>query len=216
MIDPKLNRYYSETRALQMLLDTSRFFSVLMKAYHDKIPAPIYEPCAGSGSISGGLKEMGYNVVTNDIDPDVETDYKRCHVRDEPLGQRFSAIITNPPYLTYKDKLDKDGNPILNAKGVPKRESDLHAIDFLEASSKHNTRLIAYLVRLNILEPTSNRKEILRSGSINDFDLAEIIVTPRMSFSDDGKKDSMTTCWLVFSHNKYKTKQTPKMLWAEE
>lgn len=216
MIDPKLNRYYSEQRALDMLLDTSKFFKDLMTQYHDKLSAPIYEPCAGGGSISNKLKEMGYDVVTNDIDQGVETDYHQCHVRGGVLKQQFSAIITNPPYLTYVDKIDQDGNVVYNAKGIPTKKRDLHAMDFLKASTKHDTYLIAYLVRLNILEPTSNRIDLFESGSMGNYNLAEVIVTPRMSFSDDGKKDSMTTCWLVFTKEGFRVKQTPKILWAEE
>lgn len=53
---------------------------------------------------------------------------------------------------------------------------------------------VAMLLRLSFLEPTINRREFLSRNPPNT-----VIVLPRVSFTGDGKTDSCTCAWMVWS-----------------
>ncbi len=52
---------------------------------------------------------------------------------------------------------------------------------------------VAFLLRLTFLEPCKGRKELLA-----DRPPAQLIVMPRISFTGDGKRDQVTTAWMIW------------------
>lgn len=54
---------------------------------------------------------------------------------------------------------------------------------------------VAFLLRLSFLEPTNKRQEFL---CIHPPD--KLLVLPRLSFTGDGKTDSVTCAWVIWDH----------------
>ena len=61
-----------------------------------KLEYPILEPCAGYGSVANILRLNG-EVVTNDIDLNMECDYNFDYLQWNPENG-FKTILTNPPF----------------------------------------------------------------------------------------------------------------------
>ena len=72
---------------------------------HHEIKYPILEPCAGYGSVANILKMNG-EVITNDIDLDLECDYNFDYLSWNP-GNRFKTILTNPPFSLAEQIIKK-------------------------------------------------------------------------------------------------------------
>ena len=53
---------------------------------------------------------------------------------------------------------------------------------------------MAFLLRLSFLEPTLTRREFLRANPPK-----RVIVLPRISFTGDGRTDSVTCAWLIWT-----------------
>lgn len=144
-------------------------------------PAPlkkdhiILEPAAGAGQLASPLKQAGYTVITNDIDPDYECDFSYDATGPELwYHTRVSWVITNPPY------------------------SQLDA--FLERSLCHAKCGTAMILRLSALEPACSRS---KRGNVLELykDNMRYLMPfsgPRPSFTQDGKTDSVTTAWFVW------------------
>lgn len=69
------------------------------------------------------------------------------------------------------------------------------AFEFLKLSLNGSYVGVAMLLRLSFLEPTYDRGEFLSKVPPN-----YVIVLPRISFTGDGKTDSVTTAWMVWVH----------------
>lgn len=144
-------------------------------------PAPlkprhvILEPCAGAGALASPLKQAGYNVLTNDIDPSYE-----CHFSLDAAGPhlwretRPAWVITNPPYNQLE--------PIL------------------EHSLCHATVGVAVILRLSALEPACRRSNRGNTLELYQDNMRYLMPFsgPRPSFTRDGKTDSVTTAWFIW------------------
>lgn len=121
----KLDRYYTPYFLTEKLLEKLEEKKII-------INGTIFEPCCGKGFISNILLEKNYNVLTNDIDENVEANFhfdasEKCILSD--------WIITNPPFN-------------LATKMIPL---------FYEKAKEG----IICLLRLSYLEPCQNRREFL-------------------------------------------------------
>jgi hypothetical protein len=131
-----------------------------------------YEPCAGKNSITNVLWNSGlHSVWTNDIDPKVG--WKLCFNVDAstvwPMHDKTEPVDW---VIT---------NPPFNK-----------AYEILQLSLQ-NCDKVALLLRLSFLEPTAKRANFLR-----EFPPTKLLVLPRMSFTENGKTDSVTYAWMVW------------------
>jgi hypothetical protein len=131
----------------------------------------ILEPCAGDGHISKvlALELPEVKITTNDID------------RSRKVDSHYDANYG--PSWTYFPPVDWiiSNPPFVSAVGIAMK------------SLKHARIGVAMLLRLSFLEPTLDRQDWL---SENPPD--ELIVLPRISFTGDGKTDSVTCGWMVW------------------
>lgn len=199
IIDPKNNQYFSDSKIVQCLLESSIWFNP--ESIEGKL---ILEPTNGRGDLSNPLKKLGYNVLTNELDLQYPSD-THLNVFEPSFADIYEdveVIFGNPPYQTYVDKLDKDGQPILKDNGEPARSRDKHAVHFIQRFMElPNVNSITLLLRLSMAEPTGNREHLLANQTFigNEFfKLAEMVITPRISFTNDGNTDNMTTCFFTW------------------
>lgn len=135
----------------------------------------ILEPCSGDGSISNYLDLNGKcTVITNDIDPTV-----RANTRMDaalPYAWRLFPsvdwVITNPPFYA--------------------------AMDILKRAFDHVDVGVAFYVRKSFTEPVFARREWLDDHS--EY-LRQIIYCPRLSFTGDGKRDTQSCDWLIWTRD---------------
>jgi hypothetical protein len=67
------------------------------------------------------------------------------------------------------------------------------AIEILQYAFKYSTHGVAFFMRLSFLEPTKDRTPFLLAHPPT-----QIIVMPRVSFTGDGKTDSVTCAWFIW------------------
>jgi hypothetical protein len=72
------------------------------------------------------------------------------------------------------------------------------AFPIVKLALTHATVGIAFLTRLSFLEPTRDRGRWLHEHPPD-----RLIVLPRYSFTGDGKTDSVTCAWCVWTHAKH-------------
>lgn len=146
---------------------------------HVSIFGNVLEPCVGNGQIAAALLERRPVftrpvLTTNDID---YTHFADFHEDATDYNSQMwyrprpDWVITNPPFNV--------------------------AMPILENAWLHCRFGIAFLLRLTFLEPTAKRQEWLKAHS---SELSNLIIfgSPRPSFTDDGKTDSVTTAWAVW------------------
>jgi hypothetical protein len=138
----------------------------------------LIEPCVGDGAIVREFPEKPW--ITNDIDPNVKADFHgdaresiECYFK-EMYGKK--AIITNPP---FKDAF----------------EIYIRWVRLCAFHGQSNLKL-AMLLRLSFLEPTKKRAPVLST-----LPPRMVIVLPRISFTGDGKTDSVTCAWMIWDNN---------------
>lgn len=138
-----------------------------------KIGGVVLEPCAGDGDIVNVLlkepKENIENVWTNDID----VDRGGSHYNEDATKQTLYDIHDVDWIVT---------NPPFNC-----------AQQILEKAHKNSLYGVAFLLRLSFLEPTYERGPFLAENPPN-----KVLVLPRISFTGDGKTDSVTVAWLIW------------------
>lgn len=143
----------------------------------DRLPqlrGRVLECCSGKGDISNALAERNsVTVIENDIDVRCASDF-HLDATDPLTWQRinehagpFDWVVSNPPFS-------------LAAKIVPRAQA-------------YAVRGMAMLLRLSYLEPCMDRVEWLQRHD----EQSRVIVLPRISFTGDGKTDSVTAAWLV-------------------
>lgn len=139
------------------------------------ISGTVLECAAGDSAIANPLRQAGLKVWTNDINSDLDADYHLDATRLTSWLQfpDVDWIITNPPF-SIVDKL----LPLVFA----------HA----------NVGLALY-VRKTITEPTWRRQDWLEEHQEH---LAQIIFCPRISFTGNGKSDSCSCDWLIWTKQK--------------
>lgn len=148
--------YFTPRKAVEYLL---KYYS---------IKGRILECCAGKGHISNILKEKGYDVITNDINPNFNSDYN-YNAKEFKDFLNIDWTISNPPFNQF--------------------------LPILKNSYKISTKGVIFLLRLSALEPCYDRWEFF-----NIF-LTGIISIPRISFTNDGKTDNISTAWFIFDKN---------------
>lgn len=129
----------------------------------------LLEPCVGMGGIVDCFPDE--NWFTCDIDSEVQPN----RVADMTHWSNWIAI----DYWTRHDCVIT--NPPFNC-----------ALGILKNAHRACTR-VAMLLRLSFLEPTRERGPWLAA---NPPDL--VIVLPRISFTGDGKTDSVTCAWMIW------------------
>lgn len=129
----------------------------------------VMEPMSGDGAIARQLVAAGAEVITNDINPDVA-----ALMHHDATDAAFWAKGGGVDWVIT--------NPAFNVAPavVPL------AVKYADC--------VAMLLRLSFLEPCGNRAAFL-VGCPPDA----LIVLPRISFTGDGKTDSVTCAWMVWS-----------------
>lgn len=67
------------------------------------------------------------------------------------------------------------------------------ALSILKNALKYSQKGVITLARLSFLEPTYDRTPFWKQYPPN-----KLIINPRISFTQDGKSDSVTTCWICW------------------
>ena len=137
------------------------------------IKGVVVEPCVGDGAIINALdKVTGITYFTNDIDimkpADMHMDASDSRLYTDRLRVPVDWVVTNPPY-----QMPMCFNIVRQAR--------------------HYALNVAVLLRLSFLEPTRLRELALVSDPPD-----KLIITPRVSFTQDGRKDTTTTAWMVW------------------
>jgi hypothetical protein len=137
----------------------------------------ILECCCGEGDIARVLRKnqdrgrTGRNVFTNDIDTKRIADYHR----DVATEEGWNGISPIDWVIT---------NPPFN-----------RAKEILPLALANCNIGIAMLLRLSYLEPCLNRIQWLQANPPK-----RVIVLPRISFTGDGRTDSVTACWVIWGN----------------
>jgi hypothetical protein len=155
-----------------------------------KVEGTVLEPCSGEGWIADVLDSYELNVITNDI--------------DEKFNTQFNLDATNESFWR---KMKEDFGPISFCITNPPF-SQAHV--FMKEAYKLATTGIALLVRLSFLEPCEGRDKFLASNPPS-----QIIVMPRVSFTGDGKSDSVTCAWLIWYKDKRQVQDPIKVFLRE-
>lgn len=150
-----------------------------------EIRGNVFEPCCGDNAIADIVKSYGPSrfrkVATNDITPLLgnycfdaasSLEWATCD-----YSREIDWVITNPPY-DHRILL-----PIVK-----------NSLQFARMG-------VAMLLRLSFEEPT--RTGMNARGPFLDNDNNRIVkrlVMPRHSFTGDGKSDSVTVAWMIWSN----------------
>lgn len=129
------------------------------------------ECCAGDGAIARVLEHSGLKVITNDVDPARDVQYRldASTVDGWMLLPPVEWVVTNPPF-GLADRI------------VP-----------LAFNHWKPLRGVAMLLRLSWLEPTAARSAFLRAHPPT-----RLVVLPRHDFKGNGQTDSVTSAWFVW------------------
>ena len=154
------------------------------------IPVPtgpnlIYEPANGGAAISSRFRKLGYKTVTSDLDAALPSDFRGVDwfsKRAETISSQVDYIVTNPPFCV--------GAPFVRAA--------------LKRCEDTQIKAVCFLLRSTFDEPCS---DVSRARSIR-WDLLTKrmhgmkhtmqIVMPRISFTNDGGTDNVTTSWFIW------------------
>lgn len=130
----------------------------------------VLEPCVGDGAISNVLREKTSSVYTNDIDEHMWASYHE----DAASPDFWKVYGQNYDWII--------SNPPFSL-----------AIEIVSQAVAASIWGTAMLLRLSFLEPTLDRGPWLAENPPD-----QIIVLPRISFTGDGKTDSVTTAWFIW------------------
>lgn len=161
---------------------------------HNQYGSILIDPCCGDGAFQRSFSDCRW--VTCDIDPTMNPKY----VRD--MSQQVSWAV-----LRQRDHV---GAPcgVIWSHSVVMNPPFKYAMPFVQYAIQAYGRTITYdeghkkvtvygsvaaLLRLSFLEPTRERGPWLTK---NPPDL--VIVLPRISFTGDGKTDSVTCAWMIW------------------
>jgi hypothetical protein len=142
---------------------------ILLKRYHH-IKGVVFEPCVGDGDMARPLSENSRiaAVIANDLLP------------QKPADRHFDARLPE----AYKG---------LKPDWIISNPPYSSAFEIVRQSYQSATHGCAFLLRLSFLEPT-----IERGPWLDEHPLTCCIVLPRISFTADGKVDSVTCAWMVW------------------
>lgn len=144
----------------------------------------IYEPCCGELAIAKILYRSGLkNVITNDINKKLKA---HKHLDAKLFIQLGGTGLPSPDWVIT--------NPPFNK-----------AFEILSSSYWKVSRGVALLLRRSFLEPTFERQDFLVAHPPT-----KQLTLPRMSFTDDGKMDSVTCDWYIWQ--KYESPQVIRVI----
>jgi hypothetical protein len=164
---------------------------------HNRYGSILIDPCCGDGAFQRAFPDGPWKTI--DIDPSMNPDYvfdmaeqkswailKKHHSIGAPLGFIWSeCVIMNPPFKYAMSFVQNAVDWFGQTK------------TFIDETGEHQpiTKYgsVAALLRLSFLEPTRERGPWLAA---NPPDL--VIVLPRISFTGDGKTDSVTCAWMIW------------------
>jgi hypothetical protein len=141
------------------------------EALLERVPivGTVFEPCSGAGDMVRPLERAGVKVVTNDIDQARKTD-------------------------THFDARSLSAWPQPGVDWTVTNPPFSDALAIVQNAIAGSRVGVAVLLRLSFLEPTEARQDLLRANPPT-----RLIVLPRISFTGDGKTDSVTCAWLVWA-----------------
>ena len=131
----------------------------------------VLEPCSGDGAITDILRSGKRLVRTNDINVTMDAD-DHADAADPDTWVRWNGQFD---WVVSNPPFSK-----------------AHAIVPLAVAAARSG--VAMLLRLSWLEPCEDRVEWLAENPPR-----ALIVLPRISFSGDGKTDSVTCAWMIWS-----------------
>jgi len=135
----------------------------------------VLEPCAGKGDIVKVLEKHFFNVWTVDIDPEMaKFNRPGYHRTEDTASPDYWSTPATIPYVITNPPFSK-------------------AQEIVSLAYQKTSRVLACLLRLSYLEPTEARGEWL-----SIYPPTNLIVLPRISFTGDGKTDSVTCAWVVW------------------
>ncbi len=147
--------------------------------------ATIVEPTCGQGAMVRELSTLRPQalITTNDLDAGFPADLHMDAATPEYWNEIESYfpidwVVTNPPF-----------------------DRAIHVL----AEAHNRARMgVAMLLRLSFLEPTDDPKKTPRAWFICPTPPDRLIVLPRISFTGDGKTDSVTCAWMIWFTGKIK------------
>lgn len=155
--------------------ETPKWMTRALLDHVPEIGGTVLESCAGDNSITNVLRyEGGLSVQTNDINPARNADH--CGCASDLLwlkGLEPDWVITNPPYAM----------PLCT--------------NIVFASISFARVGVAMMLRISFEEPTA--KVNPRGPFLESHPLTRKLVMPRHSFTGNGKSDSATTAWMIWS-----------------
>jgi hypothetical protein len=128
----------------------------------------VFEPCAGDRDIADVLTDAGCEVVANDLDRSRSAD-----LHGDARDPKFWQSVGSFDWVVT--------NP-------PFSEADR----ILPLAYEH-AKAVAMLLRLSYLEPCGGR-----AAWLSEFPPDQLLVLPRISFTGDGKTDSVTCGWMIW------------------
>jgi hypothetical protein len=157
--------------------ETPAYMTRALLAHVPEIRGTILEPCAGDLSIARILSaEGGLKVFTNDIDPNRPADH-HANAADPDFATLMAPfvdwVVSNPPYEM----------PLCT-----------HIVQNMIRTARVG---VAMMLRLSFKEPTS--KVNPRGPFLELHPITRELVMPRHSFTGNGKSDSVTTAWMIWS-----------------
>lgn len=141
----------------------------------------VWEPCAGDGALLPQLNRLGM-VWTNDINPAMNAD---THM-DATKADMWHPNFPRAGFVIT--------NPPFN-----------QALPIVQRGVEKAQYAAAFLLRLSFLEPTYERGAWLKNNPPT-----RLIVLPRISFTGDGKTDSVTCAWMIWDKRYAESKDVPK------
>lgn len=157
--------------------------------------ATYLEPCDGMGAISGFLKDLGYNVTTNELYSSVynsQQDFNEDFLTTNKFNDEFDCVIMNPPFKKAKEF-------ILKALEVSPRVLVFCRLTLLESKNRYADLFSKGLLHSIYLhsERVGCRKGVLGDGGV--------------SFEKEVK--AVAYCWYEFSRDRV---ESPKFVWMGE
>ena len=154
----------------------------------------IVEPAAGPGAIARVF--LGYEVITNDIDPQHPTHFHGDAT--DPFHPMWNKPFGEAQWVKDESELvpperQKRFQPDWVIANPPFNEA--HNILPLAYSAAQVG--VAFLLRLSYLEPCGNRGAWLQAHAPYMTNLI-IFGQPRPSFTGNGRTDNVTTAWMVW------------------
>lgn len=145
----------------------------------------ILEPCAGNGHISETLKNLGYEVITNDIvERDIKLDFTLDFLKEDIIGV-YDLVVLNPPFKYAKEFILK------SLKYAPK-VLVIARLDLLESLARKELNN-KYLEKVFV---HSKRARFAKNGEEEKFK----------------ESTSMSTAWFIYNKNKNKEEIEVKVI----